>query len=180
MPSDLWGHMNSRAGDSYKSWVYLFLQFIYWKTALFASWFHWSFFRQFQRGTQSRANHYYSWSKIFLNTFPQHAVNQVFLVWVVGIGTIPGPALGTVPFYPLRPFFPQLFINACADELHTGFIFEGQPPQISGVFSLHSSLLSDTLLCKLWPPWSPWSLSSVSSSHRKHLGLHLDSPPPPR
>lgn len=53
---------------------------------------------------------------------------------------------------------------------------QGNHLQISSAHSLHSSLLSRTLSCELWPLWSPWTFTP-SLQFRKSSGLHLGSPP---
>ena len=66
--------------------------------------------------------------------------------WVLVIGTFLGSALSSVPFNPLRPFFPQL--SSPAGEISC---LQKKLPQISGVLPLHSSLLSDILFYELQP-----------------------------
>ena len=66
--------------------------------------------------------------------------------WVMVMGTILGSVLSSVPFNPLRPFFPQL--SSPAGEISC---LQKKLPQISGVLPLHSSLCSDILFYELQP-----------------------------
>ena len=83
-----------------------------------------------------------------------------FPVWLVGTGSIPGPAcgLGSVPSNPLEGSFPRLWQFHCTYELTT-LLNTQRDLNRSLESSLCRSLLPDILSWELWLPPSPWFLN---------------------